>query len=153
MVLGEGAVGKTSWLHKMRTGEKLDMRYVATLGVEVHPIDFTWFEETSDVCLDIWDVAGQDKFAGLRKGYLIQAQGAIIVYDMMSKTIDEDVAKWRTICEEFCPNAPIIVVGNKNDLVVWGQDEEGDEGLTMSVKEDVGLIEPFKKMIDLLTSN
>lgn len=39
----------------------------ATIGVEVHPLDFT--TNCGKIRFYCWDTAGQEKFGGLRDGY------------------------------------------------------------------------------------
>jgi GTPase SAR1 family protein len=39
----------------------------ATIGVEVHPLDF--FTNYGKIRFNCWDTAGQEKFGGLRDGY------------------------------------------------------------------------------------
>jgi GTPase SAR1 family protein len=56
---------------------------------------FTWlpcvicFLSVSDRRLlagfNVWDTAGQEKFGGLRDGYYIQGQAAIIMFDVTSR--------------------------------------------------------------------
>lgn len=42
-------------------------RIAATIGVEVHPLDF--FTNFGKIRFYCWDTAGQEKFGGLRDGY------------------------------------------------------------------------------------
>ena len=51
------------------TGE-FEKKYVATLGVEVHPLVF--HTNRGAIRFNVWDTAGQEKFGGLRDGYYIQ---------------------------------------------------------------------------------
>lgn len=53
----------------------------ATLGVEVHPIDF----HTSRGCIrfNVWDTAGQEKFGGLRDGYYIQGLFCVLIMSLI----------------------------------------------------------------------
>lgn len=41
--------------------------HAATIGVEVHPLDF--FTNCGKIRFYCWDTAGQEKFGGLRDGY------------------------------------------------------------------------------------
>lgn len=43
------------------------LRITATIGVEVHPLDF--FTNCGKIRFYCWDTAGQEKFGGLRDGY------------------------------------------------------------------------------------
>lgn len=40
---------------------------MATVGAEVHPMDFT--TNRGKLIFNVWDTAGQEKYAGLRDGY------------------------------------------------------------------------------------
>lgn len=46
---------------------KLVFVCAATIGVEVHPLDF--FTNCGKIRFYCWDTAGQEKFGGLRDGY------------------------------------------------------------------------------------
>ena len=48
------------------TGE-FEKKYIATLGVEVHPLVF--HTNCGPIVFNTWDTAGQEKFGGLRDGY------------------------------------------------------------------------------------
>lgn len=66
MLVGDGGTGKTTFVKRHLTGE-FEKKYVATLGVEVHPLNFT--TNYGAISFDTWDTAGQEKFGGLRDGY------------------------------------------------------------------------------------
>ncbi|KAG5457399.1 MAG: hypothetical protein BJ554DRAFT_2601 [Olpidium bornovanus] len=55
-----------SFVKRHLTGE-FEKKYIATLGVEVHPLTFT--TNCGTICFNTWDTAGQEKFGGLRDGY------------------------------------------------------------------------------------
>ena len=61
------------------TGE-FEKIYIATLGVEVHPLQF--YTNYGSIMFNCWDTAGQEKFGGLRDGYYIQGQCTIIMFDV-----------------------------------------------------------------------
>lgn len=48
------------------------LSFVATLGVEVHPLSF--HTNRGKLRFNVWDTAGQEKFGGLRDGYYIQGK-------------------------------------------------------------------------------
>jgi len=82
VLVGDGGTGKTTFVKRHMTGE-FEKKYVATLGVEVHPLDFTTNRGT--IVFNTWDTAGQEKFGGLRDGYYINGQCAIIMFDVTSR--------------------------------------------------------------------
>lgn len=61
--------GKTTFVKRHLTGE-FEKKYVATLGVEVHPLVF--HTNRGQIRFNVWDTAGQEKFGGLRDGYYIK---------------------------------------------------------------------------------
>jgi hypothetical protein len=66
VLIGDGGVGKTTFVKRHKTGE-FEKKYVPTLGAEVNPIDFT--TKRGKILFNVWDTAGQEKYAGLRDGY------------------------------------------------------------------------------------
>ncbi|KAL6216950.1 hypothetical protein ACLB2K_010168 [Fragaria x ananassa] len=86
----------------------------STIGVQVHPLDFhTNFGKIRFYC---WDTAGQEKFGGLRDGYYIHGQCAIIMLDVTARLTYKNVPTWhRDLCR-VCENIPIVLCGNKVDV-------------------------------------
>jgi GTP-binding nuclear protein Ran len=113
VLVGDGGVGKTTFVKRHVTGE-FEKKYVPTLGVEVRPIKF----ETNygPACFNIWDTAGQEKFGGLRDGYYIQGQCAILMFDVTSRVTYKNVPNWFRDLTRVCENIPIVLVGNKVDI-------------------------------------
>uniref|UniRef100_A0A4W2CY87 GTP-binding nuclear protein Ran n=1 Tax=Bos indicus x Bos taurus TaxID=30522 RepID=A0A4W2CY87_BOBOX len=68
VLVGDGGTGKTTFVKRHLTGE-FEKKYVATLGVEVHPLVF--HTNRGPIKFNVWDTAGQEKFGGLRDGYYI----------------------------------------------------------------------------------
>ena len=64
----------------------------ATLGVEVHPLRF--HTNRGELVFNVWDTAGQEKFGGLRDGYYIQGQCAIMMFDVTSRITYKNVPNW-----------------------------------------------------------
>ena len=90
--------------------------FLATLGVEVHPLTFT--TNFGTICFNVWDTAGQEKFGGLRDGYYIQGQCGIIMFDVTSRITYKNVPNWYRDLERVCENIPIVLCGNKVDVKV-----------------------------------
>jgi GTP-binding nuclear protein Ran len=66
VLIGDGGVGKTTFVKRHKTGE-FEKKYIATIGVEVHPMQF--FTSLGKILFEVWDTAGQEKLGGLRDGY------------------------------------------------------------------------------------
>ncbi|CAJ0635133.1 5917_t:CDS:2 [Entrophospora sp. SA101] len=101
ILVGDGGTGKTTFVKP-------------TLGVEVHPL--TFHTNFGPICFNAWDTAGQEKFGGLRDGYYIQGQCAIIMFDVTSRITYKNVPNWHRDLVRVCENIPIVLCGNKVDI-------------------------------------
>lgn len=106
VLVGDGASGKTAFSHLL-LGHQVPQHYVATLGVEVHPF------KMNDMTVNIWDTAGQERFGGLRSGYYLQADGAILVYDSRKDPQGEE--HWLSEVREMAPGVKMMAVATHFD--------------------------------------
>ncbi|KAI9892066.1 MAG: GTP-binding nuclear protein gsp1/Ran [Vezdaea aestivalis] len=113
VLVGDGGTGKTTFVKRHKTGE-FEKKYIATLGVEVHPLGFT--TNLGEINFDVWDTAGQEKFGGLRDGYYINGQCGIIMFDVTSRITYKNVPNWHRDLVRVCENVPIVLTGNKVDV-------------------------------------
>lgn len=108
VLIGDGGVGKTAFAAQARN-VGFTNRYIATIGVEVRPVT------NSDIQFMVWDCAGQEKFGGLRDGYYIGADCCVAMFSLDSRSSFKNINKWLIDFRRVCPNAPIILCGNKSD--------------------------------------
>jgi len=113
VLVGDGGVGKTTFVKRHLTGE-FEKKYNATVGVEVHPLQFQ--TNRGLIVYNVWDTAGQEKFGGLRDGYYIGGQCAIIMFDVTSRITYKNVPNWHKDLIRVCENIPIVLCGNKVDV-------------------------------------
>ncbi|KAF3490606.1 RAN small monomeric GTPase (Ran) [Arthroderma uncinatum] len=113
VLVGDGGTGKTTFVKRHLTGE-FEKKYIATLGVEVHPLKFQ--TNLGSIQFDVWDTAGQEKFGGLRDGYYINGQCGIIMFDVTSRITYKNVPSWHRDLVRVCENVPIVLCGNKVDV-------------------------------------
>jgi small GTP-binding protein len=88
--------------------------FLATLGVEVHPL--TFHTTRGQIRFNVWDTAGQEKFGGLRDGYYIQGNCAIVMFDVTARVTYKNVPNWHRDLVRVCENIPMVLVGNKVDV-------------------------------------
>lgn len=108
-----GGVGKSTLVKRHATGD-FEKKYIATLGVDVTPLRFQ--TNYGPMVINVWDCAGQEKFGGLRDGYYVQAQGAILAFDLTSRVTLSNMGKWAKDVHRVCQNIPIVLCGTKSDM-------------------------------------
>jgi small GTP-binding protein len=115
-VIGDGAVGKTSLIKKYTQGS-FQKDYIKTLGAQFSKFD----EEIDDnnVKLFFWDIAGQAEFMFMRPTFYKGSKAAIIVFSHAEGEEEsfEHISSWHDDIKKFCGDLPIILFGNKVDLV------------------------------------
>lgn len=113
--IGDYSVGKTS-LALRYTKNRFSSSYLPTLGVDFHSKDIE-FDEDITLRIVLFDTVGQEKLVSLRKRYYTGAHGAVVVFDVTRKESYDHIDNWIKEVEEKCPDIPIVIVGNKTDLL------------------------------------
>ena len=113
ILVGDGGVGKTTFVKRHLSGE-FEKRYVATRGVDVNPLPF--HTNHGKIVYNVWDTAGQEKYGGLRDGYYIEGQCAIIMFDVTSRISYKNVPNWHRDITRICEGIPICLTGNKVEM-------------------------------------
>lgn len=114
ITMGDGAVGKTSLVIRY-TENRFDLKYKATLGAAfaAKEVKIT----NVKINLMIWDLAGQPSFDEVRDRYYLGSSAAILVFDVTNASTTEKLRKWLAKFRKQVPKGPVILVGNKTDLV------------------------------------
>lgn len=113
-LLGDGSVGKTSLVYRF-IENRFSTDFKSTLGVNLLKRQVNIGEDT--VSVQIWDLGGQDAYKKLRKLYLEGSQGALVVFDKTNEKSFNNLIDWVGSFKESQPEAPMILIGNKVDLV------------------------------------
>ncbi|CAE7938343.1 GSP1 [Symbiodinium sp. KB8] len=107
LLIGERAVGKTSFLLRHQTGEF--SRSGAARDTEVVSLRFA--TTCGEIVFNVWELNPSAEERGFGQG-----QAAILMYDMGSR------ASWRSVpnrlrdIRKFCGSIPVVLVGNKTDV-------------------------------------
>ncbi|MFX1301914.1 MAG: Rab family GTPase [Promethearchaeota archaeon] len=115
IIIGEPAVGKTSLVKKFVSG-KFTKDYRASIGTNIF-IKKIIIENDVDTTIQLWDIAGQERWIKMRRPYYAGARGVLIVGDLTRKNTFDQIEKfWVPDVKQYCNIAPIILLANKNDL-------------------------------------
>ncbi len=118
IVVGEGAVGKTSLIRYMVNGEPRRESEEQTIGADIQEEIETqeWFvtEETekNDIKLNIWDFGGQEIMHGTHQYFLTERSLYLLVLDGRKKD-DNTVYKWLKLIRNRGKDSPVLIVINK----------------------------------------
>ena len=113
VVVGDGAVGKTSML-LCYTTNTFPTDYMATV-FDNYAVNVPYGDKV--VSLGLWDAAGQEEYAQYRPLSYDKADGFILAFDLTSRPSMENVSKrWIKELRAKAPGAPVVLVGTKLDL-------------------------------------
>lgn len=136
IVLGDGFVGKTAITVRF-CEDRFQDDYKMTIGVSIANKILPYREQT--YAIQLWDVAGQERFKFLRTSYYAGARGIVLVYDVTNKLTFQNLPNWIVEFQEKIGMKPAIVVGNKIDLPGSSErDPRTFERYTRQVTSDEG---------------
>jgi len=126
VIVGDGACGKTCLLIVFSKDQFPEV-YVPTV-FENYVADIE--VDGKQVELALWDTAGQEDYDRLRPLSYPDTHVILMCFSIDSPDSLENIPeKWTPEVRHFCPNVPIILVGNKKDL-----------------RNDAGIIRDLQKM-------
>jgi len=115
IVIGEPATGKTSLVKKYVSGH-FSQDYRASIGTNLY-IKKIKLESGEEGKIQLWDIAGQERWIKMRHTYYRGAQGALILGDVTrEKSFLQIEDFWYADITKYCPDIPVILIGNKIDL-------------------------------------
>ena len=138
LVLGDTATGKTSFI-KRYVHNTHSKDHKATVGV-----DFVLKQlqvNKKSVRLQMWDIAGQDRFGAIARVYYKDAKGALLLYDITRKDSYDNTLLWKKEIDEKVrlpdgSRLPVLLVGNKSDLEERRQVPDDKDQLNEFVQEN-----------------
>ncbi|KAG9477985.1 ras-related protein Rab-32-like isoform X2 [Eleutherodactylus coqui] len=132
LIVGDLGVGKTSIIQRY-VHNIYSHCYRATIGVDFALKILNWDKDTV-VRLQLWDIAGQERFGHMPRLYYREAAGAFVVCDLGRTVTLQSVERWKddldskVILKNGKP-IPIFLLGNKSDLPPYGTRIQNVEGL------------------------
>ena len=113
VIVGDGACGKTSLLFVFSKDEFLDFYEPTVFDNYLTEIEING----KFVELVLWDTAGQESYERLRPLSYPDTDVILMCFSIDNPDSLENIyERWAPEMRHFCPNVPIILVGNKKDL-------------------------------------
>ncbi len=156
IIVGNSSTGKTKIIDRYLKNIFED-NSISTLGFQMYKKEYQI--EQDKITVQIWDTAGQEKYASLTSSYYKSAKGALVVYDITDKESFNKIEKLVDDLKNGCDkNIYIILLGNKIDLedrrvITKEEGENLAQKLNLgfgevSAKTGDGIEEAFQKLIN-----
>lgn len=116
VLLGHFGVGKTSLIRRFVANSFSD-NYRVSIGVHITK-KVVHIGPNQEVSLIIWDLEGTDDIAMVRDNYLLGTHGLVYVFDVNRPSTFHNIQRDLEVIEKKLAKIPLLVVGNKMDLVV-----------------------------------
>ncbi|XP_071441096.1 ras-related protein Rab-32-like [Hetaerina americana] len=119
LVIGDYGVGKTAIVRRYTEG-KFSSNYKITIGADFSIKQLQWDSYTK-INLQLWDIAGHERFGYMTRVYYKYAIAAAIVFDVSRIATFQSVYKWLKDVREkvSLPDGstiPIVLLANKCDI-------------------------------------
>jgi len=169
LVVGDIGTGKTSIIKRYVHGI-FSQHYKSTIGVEFALKVINWDTKT-EIRLQLWDIAGQERFGNMTRVYYKEAVGAFVVFDVTRLGTFDAAAKWKddidrkvTVGVEEKP-IPVVLLANKIDLAKDGfaktpqqmeqfcQEHMFQGWFETSAKDNTGIDQAAKFLIQKILEN
>ena len=106
VIVGDGAVGKTSLLIVYCNGE-FPQDYIPTV-FETYTVDIQI--DNKDVELSLWDTAGQEDYDRLRPISYVNINVVVMCFSIDNpESLDNALTKWAPEMAQFCPGVPDVI--------------------------------------------
>ncbi|XP_072051404.1 ras-related protein Rab-7L1-like [Amphiura filiformis] len=161
LVVGDSLVGKTAFVRRYVQGRYED-NYKVTVGVDF-ALKKIQRSEDEVIRLQLWDIAGQERFSSLTRVYYKDASACVIMFDVTQNKTFQSVIRWKddvdskVALRDGTP-IPCLLLANKVDLPEHSVTEEEIKKLSqdrtfvgwsmISVKDNVNVADSMKFLVE-----
>ena len=155
-LLGDSEVGKSDIIKKYLF-DKFSETNNSSNGIEKNEKKVK-MNDGNELKVIIWDTAGQERFRAMSTNTIKGAQGIVLVFDNTKKVTFDNLPNWIKDVKEVKDNIPIVIFGNKCDLIEKTEVEKDEaeqfakdnemEYFETSAKQNINIENGFKSIID-----
>ena len=153
-IIGDSSTGKSSLVH-VYLGNEFTYDMVSNIGLDKQSI-VKEMKDGNKIKIIFWDTAGQERFHSLSSGTIKNSQGIIVCFALNNKESFNNVINWLQDVREISKKIPIVLFGNKCDLIderkvtfkevkEFADDNEINYFET-SAKDNINITEGFEKI-------
>ena len=140
--VGDAGVGKTTIISRIMDNPFNDA-YEPSIGVDFMSKNITF--RGTNIKLQMWDTAGQEKYKGLIPSYVRNSSIVFLIYDVSVKSSFDNIPNWITFIRSI-ENNTLVLCGNKIDLAE--REVKKEEGEALAQKEGIAFFEVSAKTGD-----
>jgi len=155
-LLGDSGVGKTSIILKYLF-DKFSETQTSSIGIDKNE-KLMKMNDGHELKVIIWDTAGQERFKAMATNTIKGAQGIVLVFDITKKKTFDSLPNWKKEIKDIKDNIPIILFGNKCDLLNEAEVDNDEavkfaknnemEYFETSAKQNINIEQGFKSIIE-----
>ncbi|CAG5124397.1 unnamed protein product [Candidula unifasciata] len=118
IIIGDPFVGKTSFVQKY-VSNTFRKDYKMTIGVDFALKVIRWSHKYN-IKLQLWDIAGQERFTSMTRVYYKDAHACLIMFDLTQKSTFQNTVRWKRDLDQKCnlvdgSPVPCLLLANKCD--------------------------------------
>ncbi|XP_045166507.1 ras-related protein Rab-7L1-like [Mercenaria mercenaria] len=119
LIIGDPTVGKTSFVQRY-VNNLFRRDYKMTIGVDFALKVIKW-SDSQNIKLQLWDIAGQERFTSMTRVYYKDAHACIVMFDLTQRLTFQNTVKWKKDLDTKCSlqdgsPVPCLLLANKCDL-------------------------------------
>jgi len=115
ILVGKGAVGKTSIANKIIDENYQLQKEDTTRGIQILEWSFNIPEKNKDFKISIWDFGGQQIYHGTHQFFLTKRSYYLLIWDARQEEDYITFDYWLNIIRLLSDNSPVCIVHNKAD--------------------------------------
>lgn len=161
IIIGDPTVGKTSFIQRY-VNDSYRRDYKMTIGVDFALKVVKWTENQM-IKLQLWDIAGQERFTSMTRVYYKDAHACVIMFDLTQRSTFQNAVNWKKDLDSKCSltdgtPVPCLLLANKYDLSHREVEQTEIEDMCrehdfigwteISVKEGMMIEEPMRFLME-----
>ena len=114
-LLGDSSTGKTSIINRF-LGNEFSLHMISNIGLDKQEL-LRKMKDGNEMKIILWDTAGQERFHSISSSTIKNSQGIIVCFSLVDANSFKNVSEWLSTIREESAKIPVVLFGNKCDLV------------------------------------